>query len=310
VSKYDALVYDFLVEHKQISIEKIGTLQVVGPIPPIEKDNVLPSLKDVVQFNFDKKATTSLQFIEFAAARFAKNKSLVASDIESYFEQVRQFINIGKQYVIPGVGMIGMLKIGQYDFTPNETPPPAAVPKPQPNFNDTKAETAYETETVQKTTNKTSQQTLLSIAAIFIGILVVAGIGYFVYTLVTGNTNNEENTATTEIATTADTTATIVQPDTVQLNSNNNANTTQPTSDSVLYKFIHETTASRNRAISRTAKLKTYGYNADFDSITDPATAVTKYRLFVAANRLNGDTLKLKDSLQQLFTPRVITIAQ
>jgi hypothetical protein len=306
VSKYDALLYDFLVEHKQISIEKIGTLQVIGNIPLTDKDNVLPSLKDVVQFSFDKKATTSIEFIEFAAARFAKNKSLVASDIESYFEQVRQFINIGKQYVIPGVGMIGMLKIGQYDFTPNETPPPAAVPKPQPNFNDTKAETAYETETAQKTTNKTSQQTLLSIAAIFIGVLVVAGIGYFVYTLVTGNSNNAENTAATEIAI-PDTTATVVQPDTVLLNNNSQ---TQPTSDSVLYKFIHETTASRNRAISRTAKLKAYGYNADFDSITDPATAVTKYRLFVAANRLNGDTLKLKDSLQQLFTPRIITIAQ
>jgi hypothetical protein len=78
----------------------------------------------------------------------------------------------------------------------------------------------------------------------------------------------------------------------------------------VLYKFIHETTASRNRAISRTAKLKAYGYNADFDSITDPSTTVTKYRLFISASRLNGDTLKLKDSLQQLFTPRIITIAQ
>ncbi|MFN4006125.1 MAG: hypothetical protein ACK4HE_01310 [Chitinophagaceae bacterium] len=306
MSKYDALLYDFLVEHKQISIEKIGTLQVIGNIPLADKDNVLPSLKDVIQFNFDKKATTSIEFIEFAAARFAKNKSLVASDIESYFEQVRQFINIGKQYVIPGVGMIGMLKIGQYDFTPNETPPPAAVPKPQPNFNDTKAETAYETETAQKTTNKTSKQNLLSIAAIFIGVLVIAGIGYFVYTLVTGNSNNVENTAAAEIII-PDTTATLVQPDTLLLNSNSQ---TQPTSDSVLYKFIHETTASRNRAISRTAKLKAYGYNADFDSITDPSTTVTKYRLFISASRLNGDTLKLKDSLQQLFTPRIITIAQ
>ena len=49
---------------------------------------------------FDKRAATTPELINFISTKTGKSKMLIASDLESHLTQAREFINIGKTYEI------------------------------------------------------------------------------------------------------------------------------------------------------------------------------------------------------------------
>src|SRR5689334_5182119 len=111
MNHYDPFILGFFTEHKTVSFEKIGHLSIGGA----------NHAAGAVTFQYDKKAETTPELSNFIAERTGKSKVLIQSDLESYFELTRQFINIGKPYELEGFGFISLNKSGEYTFTPYET---------------------------------------------------------------------------------------------------------------------------------------------------------------------------------------------
>src|SRR4051794_27426398 len=101
MNNYDPFIQDFLAQYKSLSLEKIGHLKINGAEGVGGSD---------VSFQYDRKAATTPELVNYIAERTGKNKFLVQSDLESHFELTRQFINIGKPYELEGVGFISLSK--------------------------------------------------------------------------------------------------------------------------------------------------------------------------------------------------------
>ena len=122
MNRFDTAISEYLLEHKTVSLDKIGTITVAAY--NAEAAENLP-----VTFTCDKKVFTSPELIDFIAEKERKNKKLIAADLESHLSQVREYINIGKSYEIPGMGFIKANKTGTYIFLPySETNKPLRSP--------------------------------------------------------------------------------------------------------------------------------------------------------------------------------------
>ena len=105
MNQYDTLIRDYFYEHKSVSFENVGELIIDTNIASPEQ----PPSKAAIHFKFNKRAITSPGLAEYIAAKTGKNKVLINSDLESFVELMRQFMNIGKPYEMEGVGI---LKLG------------------------------------------------------------------------------------------------------------------------------------------------------------------------------------------------------
>lgn len=295
MSKYDAFVYEYLTEHKQVSLEKIGTLTLEGNIPAAERDNPHPGMNHLVQFVSDKRASTSPELIDFIAARLQKNKSLVYSDVESYFEQVRQFINIGKPYIIPGVGGVFMAKTGLYEFNGSETLPTAQVNRE----GQTRHEPAFETSEERRTDLRATQQNMLKYIALIVGVLLLAGVGYFIYDFVS-DVKADNAAIVTDTA--------VVSP----VTNDSFAAVTPlppPAADSITMKVAIFQTPYSWTSSRKADSLTKAGFIASVDSVG--VGRARRYRISIEGRVATmSDTLNLKDSLSRMFKKQVTLLPQ
>jgi len=249
-----------------------------------------------VIFQYDKKATNTPELINFIAERTGKNKFLIQSDLESHFELTRQFINIGKQYELEGLGFISLSKSGEYTFTPYETEGKEEHKAAKKKHHNTYASTQVE--------QKGSSRSFLMFVAflIIVGILGVIGWGTYKLFIEKGISNVNDTLATSNTAAAIpDTTATSID---TSLNRDTTtavrSDTAVINNDSSNYKFIYDRTYSLDKANNRTDELKIIlSKDASYDSITSDSS--TLYRLFLKLKLPAADTANMKDSLQRYF---------
>ena len=240
-----------------------------------------------VDFKFDKKATTSPELIDFIATRAAKNKMLIASDLESHLTQAREFINIGKTYEIINAGFIKKNNSGEYEFLPL-----SQAVKAQKNFSQPVTKN-------HKTRKKGSSAVQLFTLIIVLAIL--GGLGWEAYQFFLKPT--VQNTSETETADTTKNSDTALNKDSSALSTiDATADTSHKiynANDTVLVHYIFETTDLFLRAQSRTDKLRSYGNNAGYDSVANGAGKL--YSLYIIKNTKISDTLAVKDSLAKFL---------
>lgn len=302
VNKYDAFIYDYLVQHKQLILEKIGSLQVSADQKPSENTG---SATPAVDFTYDRKAETDPLLLDYIAERAGKNRALVAADLSSYLEQVRQFINIGKPYVIPGVGAIFMLKDSSYDFSQQSgvsfaaSPSSAVLPE-------------HYLEADPSETGRIRKKNSLAGLAFVVLVLVAGGAGWGIYNLVKGDGSTK--VVSNEEASPAETTPVSSMPpvtDSIATNRSDSAAavvppvSVKPAGTPGVYKFIFETTASSERARVRTATLLSYGDPAGYDSVRQSDNSYL-YRLFYSHKVPTTDTALIRDTLQRYFQKPVV----
>lgn len=296
MNHYDPFILDFIAEHKSVSFEKIGHLIISGA-------DYSPGVRHEgnVTFQYDKKAETTPELSDFIAERTGKNKTLIQSDLESYFELNRQFINIGKPYELEGIGFISLSKSGEYTFTPYET----AEGKEEHKAAKKKQHTYTAPHTEQK---RTSKSFLMFIAfLIIVGVLGVIGWGTYKLFVEKGINNINDTAAiinnTASLDTTTSTTAASLTDSTLNKDTTiavKSDTTKTIKNDSSFYKFIFERTYSLQKASDRTDELKIIlSKGASFDSVKTDST--TLYRLFLRLKLPSTDTSQMKDSLQRYF---------
>ena len=105
--KTDQLIVQYLYKNKTVTLQEIGTFTVSPEIiidSASDKDFALPP--DSIQYHYDPKTVADEGLIDFIRLHTRKMKALAASDLESFIMLNMQFLNIGKPFIIEGLGTL------------------------------------------------------------------------------------------------------------------------------------------------------------------------------------------------------------
>ena len=277
-------ITDFLRQNKTLTIEKVGTISI---------DNAVEAKEDGVnsgrtRFVYDKTAVTSEELYTYIAEEQQKNRSVVCSDIDSFFEESRQLMNIGSRALhFAGIGYIYRDKDLVYKFS--ETSPLG--------FKESIPETINEDISLSKmpsyNKHNYSRGNGVKVLLVIIILALLGGIGYFVYSLIKDN-----NLSSTEHSAIAEN---VVAPDSTSLNSV----AITPVVNNTEKKFIFETTQNLQRVERRKTQLENLGKKIFVDSVN--TNGQNQYKMYVKIPVENlEDTTRIKDSLFIFFGRRVI----
>lgn len=282
MNRYEQYISEFLAEYKEVSLEKIGIIKTLGHTGAEAQS--IP-----VDFRFDKRAITSPELIDFISTKAGKSRMLIASDLESHLTQAREFINIGKTYEIINTGFIKKNNTGEYEFLPLSQ----AV----------KAQKNYSHSAVKNKKAKKRGSSAVQLFTLVIVLAIIAGLGWEAYQFflkpTVQNTPETETVSNTDTAKNNDTT---LNKDSSSLNASTLTDTVHKvynSNDTVMVHYIFETTNLLLRAQSRTDKLKSYGSNAGYDSVSNGAGKL--YSLYIIKRTKISDTLAIKDSLSKFL---------
>lgn len=284
MANYDEYIASYFQHNKTLAIEKIGILE-----KGAQSNESQTTLPNGWSFKYDKKAVTSEEFIQLIAEQSGKNKMLVSADVSSYFEQAREFINTGKAFEISGAGFIKNTLAGVYQLVSYES-----IGEVIKKVNPTQASTQRNI-----TKSKTGEKAAGIISFFIIGIILAAmAWGIYQYFFAGSKSDKEAEHITTENVTDSNAT----NP-TVSTQNNPTTNTVINAGDSVLFKFVIETTPDKTRAVSRTTQLQRFGNAANFDSIADAAGLKT-FHIYIQKKATIADTAAIGDSLSRFFIPK------
>ncbi len=114
-------IEQLLVQHfynvREVTLQGIGTFTLSPDfITPkdSEKDFEIPS--NAISFQFNSRSTADEALINFIVEQTRKMKSLAASDLDTYLILGKQVLNIGKPFMIEGMGSIAKNQQGEYFF--------------------------------------------------------------------------------------------------------------------------------------------------------------------------------------------------
>ena len=299
----DAYIADFLADQKKLSAQGLGEFTII--------DGQAVNGAPLVQFVSNKAAYTSEELISFIAEHQGKNKIVTGFDVESHLNQIKQFINIGTPWVIPGFGQLQLGKSRELEFVQEVQSESALLERIKHKQAATEAH--YQTyDAINSATQRGSNTGTIALT-LFIILALGAG-GYYFYA-------NKKNIASP--ATAKDSAATVT--DTVvsvpsSSNMNNTVTTTQPpvvnsakALDSVPatssitsaatsatgFKFVLSKTTNAGYARKRYTQLKAYGTQVFIDSAKQDSFSV--YKIYLMKDTSPSDTAKLRDSLTRYY---------
>ena len=296
--KLAPILAQYLYNNKRLTLQGIGMFE-SNPTPypeSYETKNSKTTPAETITFQNNPAAQGDEELIRFISAQTGKMKPLAISDLESYVELMRQFLNIGKPFQIEGIGTLTKIRTQEYGFTQgeylNERLSEASEPEktgalsiddPSVNFSGLYKKQDNPGFTLKKTS---------------IAFLLFGGIGLAVwggYTLYSKNQPAEVAVKKMPVP------ETLPVEDTTKY-------TTTTTQDSVPvkqeikpagYKFVFESTPNKNRAIKRFNFLK--NINSDIHLET---TDSSLFKITVDLNIQPSDTLRIKDSLNAWYYGR------
>ena len=142
--KADQLISRYLVKQGSVSLQGIGRFYFEGNAGNANQDmESAPHFPEQsIRFECDKNTIEDQSFIDFLSAQTGKKRSLIASDLDSFLQTGKQFLNIGKPLVLKDLGILSKNQSGTFEFTqgsnthePIDTSAPKANQQ-QPNPDD------------------------------------------------------------------------------------------------------------------------------------------------------------------------------
>lgn len=116
--KLSPILARFLFQHRHLNLAGIGRFRVEEAASITDEagksQKGLPHLK--IKFEQDVTLKQDEELVGFIAAESGKMKSLAAADLDSHLELARQFLNIGKPFLLEGIGTLSKNKSGRLEF--------------------------------------------------------------------------------------------------------------------------------------------------------------------------------------------------
>ena len=132
--KLALLLAQYLYSHKKLDLPGIGTFHLDPSviIDPEADKNSKPEPIEGIRFEYNNTIKENTALTEYIAAKSGKMKALAAADLDSHLWLGQQFLNIGKPFVLDGIGQLTKTQSGGLDFTAGVLQP--EVLKDQENF--------------------------------------------------------------------------------------------------------------------------------------------------------------------------------
>ncbi|MGN6800388.1 MAG: hypothetical protein ACTHJN_00700 [Ginsengibacter sp.] len=127
--KIEQVLVHYLLKTKQLTLQGIGTFHLDASVPDSadsEKPVYIP--ENAITFNYDPRVTEDEGLVDFIVEHTGKIKPLAASDLDSFLSLGRQFLNIGKPFVLPHIGTLEKQNSGLLAFVPGELIAPRIEP--------------------------------------------------------------------------------------------------------------------------------------------------------------------------------------
>ena len=284
----------YLLKNKQISLQGIGTFRLDVALPEVtdnDKPVIIPA--NAVSFHYDPKVGEEETIVDFIVEHTKKIKPLASADLDSFLTLGRQFLNIGKPFTIQNLGTLDKLKSGELEFKPGQLilqkiEAPKGMTENDIEEND--AENLFND--YQNKAPNNSKRAWLTILTI-----LILGFGAWVAWNLLFKKNSTEVAPSESI---------VPLPDTALKNNDSliksiapadsNNLSQMPMPDSASFKVVVGPATSKQTALVRLAKLKSFGRNVIMytdDSIT--------YKIAHTFTLPLSDTTKILDSLNKYY---------
>ena len=288
----EQLVAAYIYKNRELRLQNIGSITLSGDVvvpEEIEKEFVFPENSFV--FTEDQKIDTEEAFVDFVTTHTRKIKPLAASDVDSYFNLHKQFINIGKPMIIPGVGSIHKNDAGTLEFTQG---------KPIQQKLTTPAERTAEKEKEQisftspKAGRSNSGKTNLLVLMSILGLMAIAAILY----LALRKTESDVTPVETNSIAISDSSRATVIADSVAL-----AAISAVVKDGYTYKIVFKDYNNREAAEKGQSKFTSFGHKVLLRTVDS-----SRYLLLIPFTTAIADSASSLDSLGRLFNYPTYTI--
>jgi len=284
--KLAPLLAQYLYQEKKLNLAGIGTF-LLDPSARTNADALHAS--EGISFQYKPTMQNDDDLIAYISTHAKKMKSLASSDLSSYLELARQFLNIGKPFQIEGIGTLVKNKAGELEFTAGhllvDKLRETGIKELSATSTSDQSFTTYES--LKPHVDRTPPY-----KAIFLSFLVLATTaviiwaGYRVYKNNSENKEPEVQDSTQETTAVTDTTKYVAPArDTAT------AATQNQTANTNSYRFVIEMT-NKQRALRRYSMLRKGGVPVQIatdDSVT--------YKLFFVLAATPADTARISDSL-------------
>jgi hypothetical protein len=291
--KLAPLLAQFLYSNKRLDLPGIGTFLLNSPINDDADTKQGKTVKPAdISFESNQSLKEAPDLIQYISSQTGKIKALAAADLDSHLSLVQQFLNIGKPFLLDGIGSLVKIQSGEYafssgdilseklkDYTAKEISATSSI---EESFSDYK-----------KPINTGNSRNWRKPAVL---LLIIAGIGlavwggYTVYKITTAKNRSakKEDVKKDE---------TVLVPDTTAQKKDNIVNIPQILPGQ--FRFVLET-ANAKRAFERYGRLKEYQWNVQMET-KDSVT----YKLFMVLPVAVADTSRIIDSLSVVNGRRV-----
>lgn len=305
--KISLLMAQFLYSQKRLDVPGMGSFY-LDPDIVIDPDAAKNNKETLtgVRFEYNPALKDNPELTEFIARQTGKLKALASADLESHLLLGRQFLNIGKPFVLDGIGQLIKTQAGPLEFVPGILHPeilreiPARTVITETSHNEKEAD--YR-DLLSRRRNTGNWKKPLAFVLVLAGIAVAIWGGYTIYKMTADTEENRQTSGTVPAADTQPVNNASVQGNTpadtarkqVALSADTLPVLSQPAGQ---YRFVVET-ATRQRAFQRYQKLK----SLPSDIRMETADSLT-FKLFYQLNVAAADTSRILDSLRTNYTPK------
>jgi hypothetical protein len=251
----------------------------------------------VFKINFEQDITLKEdnELISFIAEHSGKMKSLAAADLDSHLELARQFLNIGKPFLLEGIGTLTKNKTGHLEFHQGQAQAEKLRDTSQAEIDNTSTTEDSFTDfeemfSPKKPPVKTSRK-IITWIIILASLAVAVWGGYIVY----NKNSNKETTDDNQQQESQAETKIVNNPviDTMQVKKPDSLTAPLPVTGT--YRFIIET-SGKARALKRFNDLKSYGLNIFLDTKDS-----LLFKIYFRLPATPADTARIRDSLNILY---------
>ncbi len=286
----------YLYNNEELSLEGIGVLKMNADAISAETAENKINPEDI-SFESNKQAKQDTGLIAFIAEQTGKMKTLAAADVDSYLELAKQFLNIGKPFLIEGIGTLTKNQIGNFEFTSElslaERIKEAGKKELSATSTSTESFTTYENLKPKKEKGSPAKKIILALLILTTISAVIFG-GYKMSqkenTETADNANNEDTKK--EIIPVENKTTTEVPKDTVTQQVPVQTTPAPAVTGNGEYNFVIEV-ADSNRAYKRYSDMKNWGHDVHIA----PLQNASSYKIFFTLAVNPSDTAHICDSL-------------
>ncbi len=289
--KLAPILAQYLYANKRLDLPGIGSFS-LDAITASDPESNKQTAPEGIHFESNPSTRESPDLVAFISAQTGKMKALAAADLSSHLELVQQFLNIGKPFLLEGIGSLAKIRQGEFSFSgagiPTDKLKDNAAKEAVMTSATEESFSSYDSDATRRTIKLDWRKPMLVGLAVLGTGLAIWG-GYTVYK------RSQSNTKIASASTPSPTATTLVQDTLAVQNEEPVANTAITASSN--YKFVLET-ANKNRAFVRYERLKNFQWNVQMETKDS-----VKYKLFLLLPAI--DTNWVLDSLTALNGRRV-----